>query len=56
MPFGVVNGPATFQGYINSILREYLDLFYIAYWDDILIYSKDIKATLTMSRRSWSAC
>ena len=44
MPFGVVNGPATFQGYINSVLREYLDLFCIAYLDDILIYLKDIKS------------
>ena len=41
MPFGVVNGPATFQGYINSVLREYLDLLCIAYLDDILIYSVD---------------
>lgn len=29
MPFGVVNGPATFQGYINSALRDYLDLLCI---------------------------
>ncbi len=41
MPFGVVNGPATFQGYINSVLQEYLDRLCIAYWDDILIYSLD---------------
>ncbi len=39
MPFGVVNGPATFQGYINLVFREYLDILYIAYLDDILIYS-----------------
>ena len=44
IPFGVVNGPATFQGYINSVLREYLDLFCFAYLDDILIYSEDIKS------------
>ena len=44
MPFGVVNGPATFQDYINSVLRKYLDLFCIAYLDDILIYSEDIKS------------
>ena len=41
MSFGVVNGLATFQGYINSVLREYLDRLYIAYSDDILIYSVD---------------
>ena len=39
MPFGLTNAPATFQSYINSALREYLDVFCIAYLDDILIYS-----------------
>ena len=45
MPFGVVNGPATFQGYINSVLRYYLDfkLICILYLDDILIYSQNAK-------------
>ncbi len=41
MPFGLVNGSAQFQGYINSTLREYLDIFVLAYIDDILIYSDD---------------
>ncbi len=29
---------ATFQGYINKILAEKLDVFMIVYLDDILIY------------------
>ena len=41
MPFGVVNGLATFQGYINLVLRDYLDILCIGYLDDILIYSVD---------------
>ena len=41
MSFEVVTGPATFQGYINSTLREYLDILCIAYLDDILIDSVD---------------
>ena len=41
MPFGLANAPATFQGHINAILRDYLDVFCIAYLDDILIYSED---------------
>ena len=41
MSFGVVNRPAIFQGYINSTLREYLDKLYIAYLDNIFIYSMD---------------
>ena len=44
MPFGIVNGPTTFQGYINLVLCEYLDLFCIAYLNDILIYLEDIKS------------
>ena len=44
MPFGLTNAPATYQALINDTLREYLDLFYVAYLDDILIYSKDKKS------------
>ena len=39
MPFGLTNPPATFQLYINYMLRNYLDVFCIAYLNDILIYS-----------------
>lgn len=38
-PFGLTGAPATFQKYINWVLREYLDNFVTAYIDDILIYS-----------------
>ena len=41
LPFSLINGPATYQRYINDVLFKYLDVFYIAYLDDILIYSKD---------------
>ena len=41
MPFGLMNAPASFQGYINKILAEKLDIFVIVYLDDILIYTKD---------------
>ena len=43
MPFGLCNGPASFQNYINDTLQEYLNDFCIIYLDDILIYS-EIKA------------
>jgi hypothetical protein len=39
--FGLYNGPALFQRYINDILIKYLDDFYTIYINDILIYSKD---------------
>ena len=41
MPFGLTNVPATFQRLINNVLRLYLDVYYIYYLDDILVYSKD---------------
>ena len=41
LPFGLTNGPVTYQRYMNDVLFEYLDDFCIAYLDDILIYLKD---------------
>ena len=39
MKFWKTNAPAEFQGYINNAIREALDEFASAYWDDVLIYS-----------------
>jgi hypothetical protein len=39
MPFSLINVLASFQALINDIFREYLDIFVVAYLDDILIYS-----------------
>ena len=41
MPFGLSNAPASFQGYVNKILAEKLNVFVIVYLDDILIYTED---------------
>ena len=41
MPFGLSNAPASFQGYINKILAEKLDIFLIVYLDDILINTEE---------------
>ena len=40
MPFGLANAPATWQKFINDILKDYLDDFATAYMDDILIFSE----------------
>ena len=43
LPFGLCNGPATFQRYMNAVLIDYLDSFCSAYVDDVLIFSKSKK-------------
>jgi len=42
LPFGLTNGPATYQRYMNDVLFDYLDDFCTAYLDDILIYSENV--------------
>jgi hypothetical protein len=43
MLFGLTNALATFQAYINNVLRKYLNMFVVVYLDDILVYSKTYK-------------
>ena len=40
MLFDLINASATFQTFVNNVLRRYLDQFVIIYLNDILIYSK----------------
>jgi Reverse transcriptase (RNA-dependent DNA polymerase) len=42
IPFGLSNIPAIFQARINKVLYLYLDVFCIAYIDNILVYSNDL--------------
>ena len=45
--FGFYNAPASFQGYINKILAEKLDICIIVYPNDIFIFIKSqVKPTL----------
>jgi len=43
MPFGLTNAPASFQRWMNEIPSEYLDIFCVAYLDDILIFSRNLE-------------
>ena len=51
MPFGLTNAPATCQQFVNDTLREYLDVFFVCYLDDILIYSNDLNTHHTQVRQ-----
>ena len=51
MPFGLTNAPATMQALVNDVLREYLDVFCVAYLDDILIYSKTLEEHIEQVRK-----
>ena len=46
MPFGLCNAPATFQRLMQDVLRPYLDVFVLAYLDDLIIFSKDEESHL----------
>ena len=41
MSFELTNASTNFQSYIHLTLREYLNIFCITYFDNILIYSNN---------------
>ena len=43
MPFGLMNAPAVFQHFVNSIFYHLMGKFVLVYLDDILIFSPDVQ-------------
>jgi len=55
MPFGVKNGPPTFQKVVSKTFREYLNRFMKIFLDDFIIYS-DMEHHLMKLRLCFQKC
>ncbi|MBW0575274.1 hypothetical protein O181_114989 [Austropuccinia psidii MF-1] len=47
MPFGLTNAPACFQNLVNDIFYNLVDVYVVAYLDDIMVFSKSEEEHVT---------
>ncbi|MBW0532932.1 hypothetical protein O181_072647 [Austropuccinia psidii MF-1] len=40
VPFGLTNAPASFQNLVKNIFQDHLDVFVVAYLNEIMVFSK----------------
>jgi muramoyltetrapeptide carboxypeptidase LdcA involved in peptidoglycan recycling len=50
MPFGLTNAPAQFQAYINKALVGLVNIIYIVYLDNVLIFLETKKEHISYIR------
>ncbi|MBW0580808.1 hypothetical protein O181_120523 [Austropuccinia psidii MF-1] len=47
MPFGLTNAPASFQNLVKDIFYDLLDIYVVAYLDEIMVFSKSEEEHVT---------